>query len=69
VPRDLAGERKWLNSEGSLLTAGRKSAEGIVGGVNEPGQETGWSHSAEGPNGRKGEVTSWLEMGLHPLGS
>ncbi len=36
MPRDLACERNWLNSERSLLTVWRKSAEGIVGDGNEP---------------------------------
>lgn len=41
VPRDLACERNWLNSEESLLTAWRKSAEGKVGEGNEPEEKSG----------------------------
>jgi len=37
------------------LTGREKSAEGKVGGGNEPGKDPGWPHLAEGPNGpRKG---------------
>ena len=49
MPLDLACERNWLNSEESLLTAWRKSAEGKVGEGNEPEEKPGWPHIAEDP--------------------
>ena len=69
MPWDLACKGRRLNSEQLLLTVWRKSAEGILGEGNEPGKRPGWPHIAEGPNGRKGEVASCLELGLHPSGS
>ena len=39
VPREVACDGNWLRGERSPLTAGEKSAEGIVGEGNRPRRE------------------------------
>ena len=50
TPGDLHRVRYGLRAPRGSLTAVQKSAEGILGGGNEPG-DAGWSHPTEGPNG------------------